>query len=116
MVSALLILGLISPVLITLLLWAIIFPIMKVKRDKKFSGMTEEQRKAYEHLEWKTYGPLLNEFWDIQIRKNSIPPGPTYEDLHPRGTPVASFENESLADKVDTRFTNIFKNPWEDIL
>lgn len=116
MTSALLILGLISPVLITLLLWAIIFPIMKSKRDKKLKGMTEAQRKAYEHYEWKTYGPITNEILDMQIRKNTIPPGPTYEDMHPRGMPLTSFENESLADKVDTRFTNIFKNPWEDIL
>lgn len=59
----------------------------------------------------------------IQKRKSStslnidndtykIPDGKEYENVR-RG---ADRSNESLADKFDTRFTNVFKNPWEDVL
>lgn len=45
----------------------------------------------------------------------STPKQPDGEEYVSKDTKIPHYDG-SLADKVDTRFTNIVKNPWEDIL
>lgn len=48
----------------------------------------------------------------LNVTETYFPDGKEYEETYSKLPP----EYDSLASKVDTRLTNIFRNPWEDIL